>query len=135
MWTIRNIVPSLPSTNTMENGMFWKVLRAVVTGTMGVYVSDASLCEILQACFRVCFETRVSGKRHSLCSAAWLIELHIFFTPFVCIYTSFLSPITNLFLFCGQNFWERQQSKCWLNSYNVSSCASPRFPRLHPRRR
>ena len=27
----------------------------------GDYLSDDSLCEILQACFRVCFETRLSG--------------------------------------------------------------------------
>ena len=39
-----------------------QVLRALMLSPAGDYLSNESICEIMLSCFRICFETRLSGK-------------------------------------------------------------------------
>ena len=39
-----------------------KVLRMLVLSPAGVLLSNESICEIMQSCFRICFEIRLSGN-------------------------------------------------------------------------
>ena len=39
-----------------------KVLRMLVLSPAGVLLSNVSICEIMQSCFRICFEIRLSGN-------------------------------------------------------------------------
>lgn len=39
-----------------------QVLRALVLSSAGDNLSDESICEIMLSCFRICFETRLSGQ-------------------------------------------------------------------------
>lgn len=39
-----------------------QVLRALMLSTAGDHLSNESVCEIMLSCFRICFETRLSGK-------------------------------------------------------------------------
>lgn len=38
------------------------VLRALMLSYAGDYLSNESICEIMMSCFRISFETRLSGK-------------------------------------------------------------------------
>ena len=40
----------------------FQVLRMLVLHPVGVLLSNESVCEIMQSCFRICFETRLSGS-------------------------------------------------------------------------
>lgn len=40
-----------------------QVLRALMLAPAGDYLSNESICEIMLSCFRICFETRLSGKK------------------------------------------------------------------------
>lgn len=39
-----------------------QVLRALMLSSAGDYLSNESVCEIMLSCFRICFETRLSGE-------------------------------------------------------------------------
>lgn len=39
-----------------------QVLRALMLSPAGDHLSNESICEIMLSCFRICFETRLSGK-------------------------------------------------------------------------
>lgn len=39
-----------------------QVLRALMLSSAGDHLSNESVCEIMLSCFRICFETRLSGK-------------------------------------------------------------------------
>jgi len=39
-----------------------QVLRALILSSAGDHLSNDSICEIMLSCFRICFETRLSGK-------------------------------------------------------------------------
>jgi brefeldin A-resistance guanine nucleotide exchange factor 1 len=39
-----------------------QVLRSLLLSPVGSKMTNDSVCEILQSCFRICFETRLSGK-------------------------------------------------------------------------
>lgn len=41
-----------------------QVLRALMLSPAGDHLSNESICEIMLSCFRICFETRLSGKLH-----------------------------------------------------------------------
>jgi brefeldin A-resistance guanine nucleotide exchange factor 1 len=47
-----------------NNSLFYlnKVLRSLLLSPVGSKMTNDSVCEILQSCFRICFETRLSGK-------------------------------------------------------------------------
>ena len=42
--------------------MFVQVLRTLLLTPVGALMTNESVCEIMQSCFRICFETRLSGK-------------------------------------------------------------------------
>jgi len=39
-----------------------QVLRALMLSPAGDHLSNESVCEIMLSCFRICFETRLSGE-------------------------------------------------------------------------
>lgn len=39
-----------------------QVLRALMLSPIGDHLSNESICEIMLSCFRICFETRLSGE-------------------------------------------------------------------------
>lgn len=39
-----------------------QVLRALMLSSAGDHLSNESVCEIMLSCFRICFETRLSGE-------------------------------------------------------------------------
>jgi brefeldin A-resistance guanine nucleotide exchange factor 1 len=39
-----------------------QVLRSLLLSPVGSKMTNDSVCEILQSCFRICFETRLSGR-------------------------------------------------------------------------
>jgi brefeldin A-resistance guanine nucleotide exchange factor 1 len=39
-----------------------QVLRVLVLSRPGDSLSNESICEIMLSCFRICFETRLTGK-------------------------------------------------------------------------
>jgi len=42
-----------------------QVLRALILSSAGDHLSNDSICEIMLSCFRICFETRLSGELQS----------------------------------------------------------------------
>lgn len=58
-----------------------QVLRMLVLHPAGVHLSNESICEIMQSCFRICFEMRLSGKHCSENFATftncWLSKLEL----------------------------------------------------------
>jgi len=38
-----------------------QVLRSLLLSPIGSQMTNDSVCEILQSCFQICFETRLSG--------------------------------------------------------------------------
>jgi len=42
-----------------------QVLRALMLSSAGDHLSNESVCEIMLSCFRICFETRLSGECNS----------------------------------------------------------------------
>ena len=40
-----------------------QVLRTLMLTPAGSMLTNESVCEIMQSCFRICFETRLSGKK------------------------------------------------------------------------
>lgn len=38
------------------------VLRTLLLSSVGKLLTNESVCEIMQSCFRICFEMRLSGK-------------------------------------------------------------------------
>jgi len=42
-----------------------QVLRALILSSAGDHLSNDSICEIMLSCFRICFETRLSGELES----------------------------------------------------------------------
>jgi len=49
---------------------FQQVLRSLLLSPVGSQMTNDSVCEILQSCFRICFETRLSGMNNSLSFSA-----------------------------------------------------------------
>lgn len=41
---------------------YFQVLRTLLLSPAGVLLTNESVCEIMQSCFRICFEMRLSGK-------------------------------------------------------------------------
>lgn len=39
-----------------------QVLRTLLLTPVGAHLTNESVCEIMQSCFRICFEMRLSGK-------------------------------------------------------------------------
>ena len=39
-----------------------QVLRTLLLTPVGAHLTNESVCEIMQSCFRICFELRLSGK-------------------------------------------------------------------------
>ena len=54
----------LAETNYYSCFTFWilQVLRTLVLHPGGTALTNESVCEIMLSCFRICFETRLSGK-------------------------------------------------------------------------
>jgi len=46
----------------LVNRTLVKVLRMLVLSPAGLLLSNESICEIMQSCFRICFEIRLSGN-------------------------------------------------------------------------
>ena len=46
----------------LVNHTLVKVLRMLVLSPAGLLLSNESICEIMQSCFRICFEIRLSGN-------------------------------------------------------------------------
>lgn len=44
--------------------LFIQVLRTLLLTPVGALMTNESVCEIMQSCFRICFETRLSGKSY-----------------------------------------------------------------------
>lgn len=44
------------------NSGFYKVLRTLMLSPIGIFLTNSSVCEIMQSCFQICFENRLSGK-------------------------------------------------------------------------
>lgn len=40
-----------------------QVLRTLMLSPEGVMLTNESVCEIMLSCFRICFESRLSGKK------------------------------------------------------------------------
>lgn len=40
----------------------FQVLRTLLLTPVGAHLTNESVCEIMQSCFRICFEMRLSGK-------------------------------------------------------------------------
>lgn len=43
-----------------------QVLRTLLLTPVGAHLTNESVCEIMQSCFRICFEMRLSGKSWDL---------------------------------------------------------------------
>lgn len=57
-----------------------QVLRALMLSSAGDYLSNESVCEIMLSCFRICFETRLSGelwRLHVFAESSIVIYLHV----------------------------------------------------------
>lgn len=39
-----------------------QVLRTLLLTPVGAHLTNESVCEIMQSCFRICFEMRLSGE-------------------------------------------------------------------------
>ncbi|KAG8135076.1 hypothetical protein E2320_008126, partial [Naja naja] len=39
-----------------------QVLRTLLLAPVGAHLTNESVCEIMQSCFRICFEMRLSGR-------------------------------------------------------------------------
>jgi len=55
-----------------------KVLRTLLLTPTGSVLSNESVCEIMQSCFRICFEMRLSGKHKSLIKLRELTTMSVF---------------------------------------------------------
>lgn len=42
----------------------FQVLRTLLLTPVGAHLTNESVCEIMQSCFRICFEMRLSGEFH-----------------------------------------------------------------------
>lgn len=40
----------------------FQVLRTLLLTPVGAHLTNESVCEIMQSCFRICFEMRLSGE-------------------------------------------------------------------------
>ncbi len=38
-----------------------KVLRSIMLAPIGIFLTNSSVCEIMQSCFQICFESRLGG--------------------------------------------------------------------------
>ena len=52
---------SLNKGNSTVKGLF-QVLRMLLLTRIGQLLTNEAVCEIMQSCFRICFEMRLSGK-------------------------------------------------------------------------
>lgn len=62
--TICSYVLTLPSINA-DFGfgvVLFQVLRTLLLTPVGAHLTNESVCEIMQSCFRICFEMRLSGE-------------------------------------------------------------------------
>ena len=48
------------------DSMLVQVLRTLLLAPAGILLTNESVCEIMQSCFRICFEMRLSGKWSNL---------------------------------------------------------------------
>lgn len=46
----------------MTGVFFFQVLRTLLLTPVGAHLTNESVCEIMQSCFRICFEMRLSGE-------------------------------------------------------------------------
>lgn len=46
-----------------------EVLRTLLLSPVGRLLSNESVCEVMQSCFRICFEMRLSGE----CDSVWCV--------------------------------------------------------------
>lgn len=42
--------------------VIFQVLRTLLLTPVGAHLTNESVCEIMQSCFRICFEMRLSGE-------------------------------------------------------------------------
>lgn len=54
-----------------------QVLRTLTLAPEGAMLTNESLCEIMLSCFRICFETRIHGKR--------FLSFELYFSCNVCM--------------------------------------------------
>ena len=51
-----------PSSDEVVLMKILQVLRTLLLTPVGAHLTNESVCEIMQSCFRICFELRLSGK-------------------------------------------------------------------------
>ena len=55
-----------PSSDEVVLMKILQVLRTLLLTPVGAHLTNESVCEIMQSCFRICFELRLSGKYCSI---------------------------------------------------------------------
>lgn len=58
-----------PSSDEVVLMKILQVLRTLLLTPVGAHLTNESVCEIMQSCFRICFELRLSGRWYTFESA------------------------------------------------------------------
>ena len=64
-----------PSSDEVVLMKILQVLRTLLLTPVGAHLTNESVCEIMQSCFRICFELRLSGKCCQASSELNLLKL------------------------------------------------------------